>query len=177
MKTVSFINACLLVAGLGISMGARAAGEPTPATPAPSAATEKKPEQHIMMDHSPADAKSMRTMKDKKVKIHTAGDTPEPDAAKTGKEHIMMDHSVGDAKSMRTMKDKTVPTHKQGQPMANPANAPCEEHIMMDHSNADPKAMGRMKDKTVPIHKSGDCAPTSTTPSVTPPSVLRKSPK
>ena len=169
VKTANFIKTCLLVAGLGINIGARADDVPTPSTPATPAASEKKPEQHIMMDHSKVDPKAMSRMKDKTVRIHTAGDPPEPDATKAGEEHMMMDHSVGDTKSMSRMKDKTVPIHKQGEPMPDPANRPCVDHIMMDHSKADPKAMSRMKDKTIPIHKSGDCTPTSPTPSVTPP--------
>ena len=74
MNTKAFIKTCLLVAGLGISIGARADDVPTPSTPATPAASEKKPEQHIMMDHSKADPKAMSRMKDKTVPIHKSGD-------------------------------------------------------------------------------------------------------
>ena len=159
MTISSSVRIFLLGAGLALGTAVHAADEPSKSPPDAPAATETKPEQHIMMDHSPADTKSMRMMKDKKVKIHTAGDPPAPDTTKPGEEHIMMDHSKGDIKSMSMMKDKTVPIHKHGEPVAM-SKKKCVEHVMMDHSRGDPKSMGMMKDKTVPIHKSGDCVPT-----------------
>ena len=64
---------------------------------------------------SQADAKSMRTMKDKAIPIHNRCKPPVKASAPTKPEdHIMMDHSPADAKSMRTMKDKKIPIHRSG---------------------------------------------------------------
>lgn len=150
--------AAFLVAGVVLGSAVHAADEAKAATDSP-ATTESKPKQHIMMDHSKGDTKSMGMMKDKNVKIHTAGDPPTPDTNKPGEAHIMMDHSKGDTKSMNMMKDKTVPIHKHGEPVVK-SKKKCVEHVMMDHSRGDPKSMSMMKDKTVPIHKSGDCVGT-----------------
>ncbi len=38
---------------------------------------------HMMMDHSPADAKGMRGMKDKKIPVHHSNETPASDAPAT----------------------------------------------------------------------------------------------
>ena len=154
LLTASIAAACLTLGVL-----ARAADDPVKPTPTTTAPSDEKKEQHIMMDHSPTDTKAMQRMKDKKPKIHTAGDAPSADTTKPGTEHIMMDHSKGDTKSMQHMKDKTVKIHKAGAPATVDANQPCEEHIMMDHSTADAKAMRNMKDKTVKIHQSGNCKP------------------
>ena len=114
METSSFVKICIMVAGFGISRGARADDVPTPPTPAPPPVSEKKPEQHIMMDHSKADPKAMSRMKDKTVPIHKHGQ-PMPDPAnRPCEEHIMMDHSKADPKAMSRMKDKTFPIHKSG---------------------------------------------------------------
>jgi len=168
MTKRGFLPASILVAGLTFGFAVHAGDEPIKPSADPTAVTEKKPEQHIMMDHSIGDTKSMSRMKDKPVKIHTAGDPPAPDTTKPGEEHIMMDHSIGDTKSMSRMKDKTVRIHKHGQPAEVSASNPCQEHVMMDHSIGDSKSMSKMKDKTVPIHKSGDCTPATSVAPVAP---------
>lgn len=75
---------------------------------------EAKPntnEEHVMMNHSPADAKAMRGMK-KKPKIHHAGE-PVPSSKEQG--NVMMDHSVGDTKAMARMPDRTkIPVQQSG---------------------------------------------------------------
>jgi hypothetical protein len=159
VKTSALMAASMLVAGFTFSMVAEAADPPTESAQSAAPATEKKPEQHIMMDHSVGDTKAMARMKDRKVPVHTAGDPAPPSDTKPGEEHIMMDHSKADVKSMSRMKDKTVPVHKAGEPVNTAADKPCQEHIMMDHSKADAKSMARMKDKNVPVHKSGNCPP------------------
>jgi hypothetical protein len=144
---VSLFATCLA------GMTAKAADEPA----TPPAASDQG-EQHIMMDHSPADAKAMRMMKDKKVRIHKAGDPPPPDETTPGEEHIMMDHSPADAKGMRMMKDKKVKIHRHGEDVtAGAKRKPCEDYNMMDHSAADAKSMRGMKDKKPTIQKIGDC--------------------
>jgi hypothetical protein len=87
----------------------------TPSAPADSKSTSAPGEAHMMMDHSPADIKSMNKMKDKKIPIHHAGDPPlkSPDADKPV-DHMMMDHSPADIKSMNKMKDKKIPIHRSG---------------------------------------------------------------
>ena len=62
----------------GAASASFAADEPNVVTKPPKALTDSQPsgttsEEHIMMDHSPGDAKSMRTMKDKKIPIHRSG--------------------------------------------------------------------------------------------------------
>ena len=123
MTTSFTVKNFLLGASMVLGIAVHAADEPAKTNSDAPAATETKPEQHIMMDHSRANTKAMRMMKDKKVKIHTAGDPSAPDATKPGEEHIMMNHSMGDTKSMGMMKDKTIPIHKSGDCVPTPEAA------------------------------------------------------
>lgn len=136
---------------------------PGPAAPQSSTSGE----DHMMMDHSPADGKSMNKMKDKGVPIHHAGDEPKADAGSPGEDHMMMGHSPADGKGMSKMKDKKSSIHHSGQkPKTAAPDTQGEDHMMMDHSQADGKSMSKMKDKTVPIHHS-EAAP-ATAPDATP---------
>lgn len=160
--------AIVAVVSFGAGTSSFATEEPKAVSVAPIASTVPQPsakaQEHIMMDHSPGDAKSMRTMKDQTIPVHRAGDPPvKPASTADCKDHIMMDHSAADAKSMRTMKDKAVPIHNRCNPTSKPA-APAkpEAHIMMDHSRADAKSMRHMQDRTVPVHKSGSAEPVET---------------
>jgi hypothetical protein len=139
--------------------------EQAPAEPKASTESAAKPapgEAHMMMDHSPADTKSMTRMKDKKIPIHHAGDTPlKSEASSKPVDHMMMDHSPADTKSMTRMKDKKIPIHHAGDPpLKSEASSKPADHMMMDHSSADTKSMTKMKDKKIPIHHSGEAEPT-----------------
>ena len=73
MTKRGFLRASALVAGLTFGIAIHAGDEPIKPSPEPTAATGKKPDQHIMMDHSIGDTKSMSKMKDKTVPIHKSG--------------------------------------------------------------------------------------------------------
>jgi hypothetical protein len=75
---------------------------------------EAKPAPHKLMDHSPADGKAMRTMKDLKVETYTAGEASASNGPQPCERHRMMDHSAADGKAMRNMKDKEGKVHERG---------------------------------------------------------------
>lgn len=128
-----------------LNIEARAADANAPATP-------DSPSQPLM-DHSPADGKAMRMMKQRKAKADENATEASEKAAGNGDHHELMDHSAADAKAMRAMK------HKKSKEQEGEAASqePCNEHVMMDHSQADTKAMRAMKDKAVKTHKEGNC--------------------
>ena len=148
---------------MGAFSAVSAADEPKAVSEPPKTSTDSKAKDavskdHVMMDHSKGDTKSMNMMKDKTIPIHHEGDPPAkasgPDDCK---DHIMMDHSKGDTKSMNMMKDKTIPIHNKCKPTGKPAAAvKPEDHMMMDHSPGDLKSMSKMKDKKILIHHSGN---------------------
>lgn len=122
--------------------------------------SDQKAEEHYLEGHSPADAKAMSKMKEKKMHTHKKGDPVPHDASDDGKEVSTMGHSPSDAKSMMLMKDKSAPqTHKIGEPVAH-EKQPCTEVSTMGHSPADAKSMSKMKDKDAPqTTMVGDCEP------------------
>ena len=144
--------AVLLLMGMLSATAALSADEA--ATP-----SEQKAEEHYLEGHSPADAKSMSKMRDKKMHTHKKGDPVPHDASDDGKEASTMGHSPADAKAMMLMKDKSAPrTHKIGEAVAT--RHPCEEVSNMGHSTADAKSMSKMKDQDAPqTTMVGDCEP------------------
>jgi hypothetical protein len=101
------------------------------------AAPATPPADANMMGHSPADAKSMRTM----TPGAPAGDAAEaPSAPNSG-----MSHSPADAKAMRMM------SSPQAKSTAGASDS--GEHNMMSHSPADAKSMRHMKHKHPKMHK------------------------
>lgn len=138
-----------LFALLPLTLGVSLASPPVLAADAaaPDAAATAPSDNHMMMDHSPADGKAMRKMHDQPTAPHHKGKTKprKPEA------HMMMDHSPADAKGMRNMKEKDIPIHHEGDPVPK-SDGPAQDHMMMDHSPADAKGMSRMKDKEIPIH-------------------------
>ena len=87
MHTKAFLLATALAVYLTRGSDAHSADEPTTQSPPEVTANGAKPEQHIMMDHSPGDAKAMSAMKDKTVKVNTAGDPPSARETEPGTEY------------------------------------------------------------------------------------------
>jgi len=86
-----------------------------------------------LMDHSPADTKSMQRMKKSRAKAeHDAAPVLGPDGKPMG-------HSPTDQKAMRGMSSDVKPEDKPAPPVMGPDGKP------MDHSATDAKAMQRMK--------------------------------
>ena len=138
------LNRLLLVSGFVLLLAAplaASAGDDAAKAPEGAAANSE------LMDHSPADTKSMARMK---KQSEAPAKSEKPETYVTGPDGKQMDHSPADAKAMRGM-SKTAKPAKE----APATYATTPDGKLMDHSPADAKSMARMKKG----EKKGDAKP------------------